>query len=95
MKQNEPLETSTTTHTDRLKQKKTGRKKYQGKPCKFGHNGTRYVANRVCVECLEMRREKRQSPVNDLVDFVVVVDGVKYGPVPITYKRAQYESNNS
>lgn len=29
-----------------------GRNKYQGKPCKHGHNGLRYTRNHSCVECV-------------------------------------------
>lgn len=30
----------------------SGRNKYQGKPCKHGHGGLRYVGKSSCVECV-------------------------------------------
>lgn len=30
-----------------------GRNKYQGKPCKHGHNGIRYASSHSCVACVQ------------------------------------------
>lgn len=35
----------------RLKAIETGRLKYQGNPCKHGHNGIRYSSTGGCVDC--------------------------------------------
>lgn len=33
-------------------------KRYQGRPCKYGHPGIRYVASRHCVECAARKRDE-------------------------------------
>lgn len=30
---------------------------YQGKPCKYGHSGVRYISNGNCIDCQKERRE--------------------------------------
>ena len=34
---------------------------YQGKPCAHGHNGTRYAANRLCVDCAKANRARQTA----------------------------------
>lgn len=41
----------TDINTPREKAKAAGKKVYIGKPCPYGHDGTRYVSNRRCVGC--------------------------------------------
>jgi len=40
---------------------KAGRKIYQGRPCRHGHPGLRYVNQSVCCECARLSREARSS----------------------------------
>jgi hypothetical protein len=42
--------------------KETGQPTYQGKPCRFGHSGKRYTADRFCVQC---RLEGRSAAKRD------------------------------
>lgn len=34
---------------------------FQGKPCKYGHNGLRYTVNRCCVECDRARQAAQRE----------------------------------
>jgi hypothetical protein len=43
----------------RKEAKVLGEIKYQGKPCKNGHSGIRYVCNKQCVKCEYERIKKR------------------------------------
>jgi hypothetical protein len=49
-------------HTDRWQAIQAGDSQYQGKSCKRGHDGRRYVLTRNCVQCeAERKRTERQT----------------------------------
>lgn len=52
-------------HGPRHKAYLLGLKTYQGRPCKHGHDGKRYVSSLGCVECerLSMKRRYARDPV--------------------------------
>lgn len=39
---------------------KCGDRKYQGRPCQYGHDGARYITSRACVKC-ECTRKRKDS----------------------------------
>jgi hypothetical protein len=38
---------------------------YQGGPCVHGHDGVRYVSNRICYECAALRSKRNQAANKD------------------------------
>lgn len=64
-----------------------GSKTYQGKPCKYGHSGLRYVSNKKCLDCDRARSKGRSAvyvhPVNKLFDLDPV-EYLKGEPVAIS-----------
>lgn len=38
-----------------------GLNKYQGSPCRHGHEGVRYVSTHACVECAAAAKERKQE----------------------------------
>lgn len=46
---------------DRADAVRAGRTKYQGKPCRKGHPGVRYTANKNCVVCAGESSAKQRA----------------------------------
>lgn len=53
------VQVKTQYQTARRDALRTGAQRYQGPPCKYGHDGERYTASMNCVPC--MRDAKRRQ----------------------------------
>lgn len=42
---------------------------YKGRPCKHGHDGTRYVTSCDCVQCAKARRRSTSNVRRDREDW--------------------------
>jgi hypothetical protein len=51
-------------HTPRYLARQLGARTYQGKPCKHGHSGERYISNCCCVACIREGRENNREYIN-------------------------------
>jgi len=48
-------------------QRKGDAQTYTGRPCKYGHDGTRYMSSKNCIECARAAaRKQRGIPVQSL-----------------------------
>ena len=46
---------------------KAGQKRFQGKPCQYGHPGVRYTTSGQCVECCELLNQARREKIRRLL----------------------------
>lgn len=44
-----------------------GERKYQGKTCKRGHDGLRYTANGLCVQCARESTQRAREQIRQLL----------------------------
>ena len=54
-------------------------KRYQGRPCKYGHSGVRYVSGHNCVECVN-QRAKRIRQMGKVTRLCIACDELYTGP---------------